>query len=214
MVAFSFNPLGVSYQQGLRLIQLSYFNSVGALEQEVSRIVDEAFTYEERLERGEVEWIGERDEDGFVIWSQTDFYNAATDEAHDSIPTLSKGFVPVIYHHWERGARAWIKHHKAYDSKKYINEHAALAQMVEELGVQIDPDLNLLLCLNNALKHNNARYGRILLDKAPHLFWREYNPDNPFSDLYDAIRLSKEDIGHLILVAGRSGPDANLVFKV
>lgn len=218
MVKFNFNPLGVRYQEGLRHIHIAYSSSYRALDEQLDSMIGEQFTYQERLERGEVEWVGERDEDGHLLWSQEQLNDAAVDECAQSIPTLNKGFIPVLYHHWERGARLLIAVHRPPrnpegNAWKYIREHSELAALLVQLGVTVDPKLDTLVILNNALKHNNARYGRLLLQMAPHMFWRSYDPDDPSSDLYTSIGISRDHIKEFIAVVGRSGASSDTVIR-
>ena len=68
--------------------------------------------YQQNLEQGG-KWIGESDDDGLVIWDQSQILDYEIDVVTEAAQDLRKAFALALYHHWERSARGGSKADKA-----------------------------------------------------------------------------------------------------
>ena len=108
MVKLNFNLAAFSFQRGVAILAKSFASAIVALNADVQNAKDEAFGYQQALEQGG-EWIGETDEDGTVIWDQSQILDYEVDVVDEAAQELRKAFALALYHHWERSARLWTQ---------------------------------------------------------------------------------------------------------
>lgn len=108
MVKLNFNLAAFSFQRGVAILAKSFASAIVALNADVQNAKDEAFGYQQSLEQGG-EWIGETDDDGTVIWDQSQILDYEVEVVNEAAQELRKAFALALYHHWERSARLWTQ---------------------------------------------------------------------------------------------------------
>lgn len=195
-----FNMHGYVFQEGVKTLQRSFAAAIAPLTADVERRSLEATTYQKSLADGG-EWIGERDEDGYVLWDQETVLEMQLEGAQAAQMALRKAFAILAYHHWERSARGW--------SKSLHGKHLRLVELTKKQGYPIDARMGALRDLANALKHENPKWGEQLKCSWPEVFSDGFNAPSPAGSWYEAICLSDDDIGTILDAVARSGPKWN-----
>jgi hypothetical protein len=198
MVKLTFNAYGYSFQSGIDILLKSYTSAQQALENDVEMAADDAFAYQQSREEGG-KFIGERDDDGYIIWDQQDVLNDQHEMAQDALRSLRRAFAISLYHHWERGARAWT------NAKKGAN-HEDLVNGVEALGMKVHPNLQILRMIANLLKHDNDAWGQKVLNAAPTLIGGVTINVPDMTDWYQAVVISETWMTDFFNAVAASGP--------
>lgn len=201
MVALVFNAHGFVFQSGLDILRSSFLEAEEALSSSLERAKDEAFAYQQAQEQG-AGWVGERDDDGHIIWDQQTLLDNNVEVAQEANYAVRCAFAVSIYHHWERSALRWL------DEKQLA--HPTLVSKVRALGYKVDPKMDEIRLLVNALKHGNAHWGLKLFELGNPYFEKGFCP-NDKTDWYDAVRLTHDQIEEIFNVVAASGPDANIL---
>lgn len=197
MVALTWNMLGLAFQEGIKTLRLAYVQASTALEANVDRVKEDAIGYQNAVEEGQPP-IEERDEDGYLISSQDQVYEMEYEAAEEALRSLRKAFVVALYHHWERGARAWTH------ADQWKDKHTQLLKKVQALGVQIDPGLAVVHMIANLLKHDNDDWGnrvraarsdlidsiQITLPNRTEWYYAVVIPDATLLQFFDAVAAS------------------------
>ena len=199
MVPLVFNAHGYGFQSGLRVLSSSFDEAEEAISSSLDRSKVEAFAHQEAVEQG-AEWVGERDDDGLVIWDQQTILDYNVEAAMDANYALRSAYAVAIYHHWERAALRWLKETQI--------AHPKLVSMVRALGYTVDPKIDELRLLVNALKHGNEYWGLKLHTQQPNYFDSDFKP-NDKTDWYSAVRLTSAHIEEIIKIVAKSGPEAD-----
>jgi hypothetical protein len=197
MVALKFNMLGLSFQNNIDILVLSYEAARDALEGEVERAADEAMAHQRAQEQG-APFVGERDGDGYVIVDHQQVLNDQYEMTEEALRTLRKAFAINLYHSWERGARRWTK----LGDK---GNHAILAPAVEALGMTLDPLLDVLRRIVNLLKHDRSETGEKLAFDQPDFIDTSFVVSS-YTDWYDAILISEDQMMAFFTAVRASGP--------
>ncbi|MCW2339123.1 hypothetical protein M2337_003413 [Sphingobium sp. B2D3A] len=203
MAPLRFNLQGYSYQDGISILRNSFEAAQEALHTKREGAMDEAVAYQEGLKEGTVEWIGERDEDGFVIWDQQSVLDYNVRDAEEAAKELRKAFCIAMYHHWERSALQWVD--------KVQLKHAGLVAMVEAIPYPVDAKLSDLHLLVNALKHNNAKWLKQLADKRPDLLMVDLQGEREKVNWYGVISVRPQHVEEFFDVLTASGPTIDSV---
>ena len=161
MVELVFNLQGYFYESGIKVLRQSYDTAEAALYTALENAQSDLAEYEKAQAAG-APFEGERDEDGYVIWSQDQVLKGTVDAAQEALDSLRRSFAISLYHTWERGARIWT-------GAPHDANHSRLSRGVEALGMTVHPDLDVLRLVANVLKHDNNRRGNELLAAAPDL---------------------------------------------
>jgi hypothetical protein len=208
MVKLVFNAYGYTYQNGIRVLIQSYRSAEQALSLDVERIADEAIEHQKAVARGEEEFIGERDDEGNIIWSRQRELNTQYDLAEDALRTLRRAYAIAAYHQWERGARQWTKAPKSDD-------HDKLVKRVEALGLTVDPHVHLLRMVVNLLKHNNDTWGERVRQAEPSLLQKPESRSlfSHSADWFEALNITGTWMTTFFNAVARSGPTLLTVFK-
>jgi hypothetical protein len=188
------------YQDGVNSIRLSYDSAARALKLDTERAYDEISDYNAKVLAGDQSGI-ERDEDGQVLWDEADVLVHRSLQAEDALNTLRKAFVIVLYHHWERSVREWVK------SKN--GKHDALVTAAAAIGQPTDPLLDDLRLLVNTLKHDNERWAEPLHKKRADLFKPEFKITQTDPDWYNEIEVSGTALLDFFSAVSASGPTTN-----
>jgi hypothetical protein len=197
LVEYTFNFQGYTFQEGVKVLQRSFESAIEALAGDVERAKEEAVAYQESVDRGG-EWVGERDEDGHVIWDQADVLTFDVEAAEDAAMALRKAFVIAAYHHWERSARSW--------TGSAINQHDGLAALVAAKGLPIHPKLDAVRFMVNTLKHDKEYWAKKLHDVWSDVFSPDLQPHPVKTDWYEAVRLRDKHVLEAFAVVAASGP--------
>jgi hypothetical protein len=202
---FTFNLHGYMYQQGIKILWAAYSSASSTLYVEWDTAKDDAIAYQKALDAGEVEWEGERDEDGYVIWDKAQIHDMEIDEKGEALSALRKAFILALYHHWERRIRACLS-----SSKK---THAELVKSAIDIGIPIHPGLNAVRDLANLLKHENGKWGEALRGSWPSLFPNGFQKSKSYTNWYDAVKIDEKVITEAFDIVARSGPIVSTRFK-
>jgi len=203
MAALNFNMQGYVYQEGVRVLMSAYAAAADALHEEWMRAQEEAQAYLEDVASGEREWIGERDEDGYVIWDQEQVHEMEIESKREAQSALRKAFILSLYHHWERSARTWTG-----DDRR---DHNKLASSVEALGYPISPRLGAVRDLANLLKHDNDKRGAEVMVTWPAVLATGVPKLGRRTDWYEAVRLTDDHVAEAFNIVAASGPDEKLL---
>jgi hypothetical protein len=197
MAQFSFNALGYWFQSSINILWRSYECARTALEDDIERAAETAVAYQQARDEG-AEFIGEKDEFGGTIWDQQDVLNHQYEMAQDALRSLRRAYVISLYHHWERGARAWTKSPKG--------NHEELVPKVEALGMKVEQEVHTLRILANLLKHDSDKWGAKLISAAPSLVGGVTLNVPNVTDWYEAVILSEDWMILLFEAVRASGP--------
>jgi hypothetical protein len=200
MVALNFNPQAVVFELGLNTIEQGYAAATSGITQEINRKKGAFYDYNRHVENGGAP-TEERDDDGYLIWSQDQLLQATIEAAEDALMSLRKAYAVALYHHWERSALQW--------TNRKNEKHDDLIKYVLAMGYPIDPHLQVVRDLANLLKHSNDRWGLKLYESWPDVFPLDFRP--PVSgawplNWYERVSLSSDHIKSIITAVRRSGP--------
>lgn len=204
VVAFTWNIEGYTFQQGVTVLKDAYQAAADALQEEWQRAKDEAVTYQDAVDSGQTLWIGERDEDGYVIWDQEMVHQMDIEAKIEGQNGLRKAFVLAAYHHWERGARTW--------TSDDVRDHKRLILAVKAKGIGISERLDAVRDLANVLKHDNDARGAELIASWPAVFPKSFQQSNTRTDWYDAVRLTDAHLCEVFDAIAASGPNQTTVY--
>ena len=199
MVELPFNLQGFIFQSGLDALEAGLKTTLTALANELNRIKEERVAYEEASTQGG-EWIGECDDDGYVLWDQSRLLSMQAEAACTALMDAKKAFVIAVYHYWERSALNFIG--------KGLAGHENLENEVRKFCYQIDPKLKAVCWLVNTLKHNNERYGSKLRNVWPEVINSGIR-EAIHADWYGSIHLSDEQVFEVLAVIRNSGPTSS-----
>lgn len=194
MASLRFNLYGYVYQSGLDVLRRSYTVAAGAHAAEAARIRTNLDAYH----RDGV-WIGERDEDGTIIWDQEQILEFDIQAAEEAMLILRKTYVVAAYHHWEKCAQTWV-------GLKARGGHADLAKRARRANVPQSPDLERVYRLANTLKHSNDRTGLKLLEAWPEMLPERDQWTPRGAQWFDAVHLEDADVTTIFDVVAASGP--------
>lgn len=197
MVKFRFNLDGVVYQDGVANLVVSFDAAHSALQQRVAKAEADAAEYDRSIADG-AEPYEERDEEGHLLYRQSDVLEYHIRDALDAAQTLRKAFAITIYHFWERNALRWI-------GKSQI-DHKKLVKKVQQIGYPIDPEIDNLRLLVNLLKHNNVTWGTQLYDARPDLFSSLFTPSEKTVNWESRVILQEHHIVEFMNTIAQSGP--------
>lgn len=203
MAALNFNFEGYVFQEGVRVLINAYEAAAGALDQAWQQARDDRAAYVGGVERGDIEWKGERDEEGYTIWDQEAVHDYEIESKVEAKIALRKAFVLSLYHHWERSARSWTN-----DDRR---DHDKLVPLVERLGYPVSPRLAAVRDLANLLKHDNDKRGDQLLESWPEVLPKVRRHPDRRTDWYEAVQLTEAQLTEAFNIIAASGPDHNLL---
>lgn len=204
MAALDFSPHGVFFESGIDTIEDGYAAAANGITQEINRKKAAFYDYNRHVENGGPP-TEERDDDGYLIWSQDDELKVVIEIAEDALMALRKAYAITIYHHWERSALQW--------TGKRNETHDNLVQLVLKIGYPIDDCLASVRDLANLLKHANDRWGLKLFQSWPELFSDGFSPSSYGSwevNWYDRVLLSDANIKQIMTIVRGSGPKGML----
>lgn len=195
----SFDAKGYLFQEKLNALRSGFETASKTLSKELDDVRTAATQYRQSMENGG-DWIGERDDDGSILWDQENLLEMQEDAAHDTLLAFRKAYVITAYHHWERGMQSWTKSNSSAG-------FSDLLKKAEDRGLIVHERLELVRDLANTLKHNKKSAGQRLLSKWPDLFRPGLQPDK-VRDWYEAMNLEDADVYEVFDIVARSGPRA------
>jgi len=185
------------FEHGLEMLEKGYTAARDSLHDEIERTTVEAAAYEEALANGG-EWIGEYDEDGRILWEQSQMYEARINDVHSALFEVRKAFVIALYHYWEDSVANWM----ALNGKQASHEDMELYCSREGYGPS--PDLGAVRCLANHLKHGrNSRNDWLVRLRNEHPFFLPPQRSKIFG-------FSEDTLFKVAAVIFASGPTATL----
>lgn len=190
MVRLNFDARGYAFQAGLNVLRESYVSASTALAASVERVNAEAVTY-----IASDEFIGERDDDGYVLWEQGQVLDMQRETAQEALMAFRRAYAIALYHYWEREIQTNTESGTSADYEKLVKRAA-------DKGILIDARLGMVRDLANALKHNKgmklqASWPDVLTPRA-----RTGQPRN----WYEAVQLADEHVAEVFEIIARSGP--------
>lgn len=190
MPKLTFDLRGYAFNEGLNVLWEGYVSASRALIADVERVKAEAASYE-----ASDEFIGERDDEGNILWEQDSLLAMQQETAEEALMALRKAYVLVLYHHWERAVRAYTESGKSAD-------HEKLVKRADAKGIPIHAQLNLVRDLANALKHNK---GGSLRQSWPKVLTFRARSNEP-RDWYESIQLEDSHLVEIFEIIAQSGP--------
>jgi hypothetical protein len=144
MVDLSHILIPYHFEHGLRMLEKGYAAMRDALLAEAENIEKEARAYEDAIALDESKRIEERDDEGYLLWEQSQIFELKISEVHEAILDFRKSFVVAAYHHWERHATVWCGS---------PGTHEELVVNHTNKGYRSCPEIGAVRCLANHLKH-------------------------------------------------------------
>lgn len=133
------------FNHGLELLEKGYRAASGALKDEIAQAEAASKAYETATANGG-KIIGEWDDDGTLLWEQSQMYAIQIDDIHLALFEVRKAFVIALYHFWEDSVARWMK-------KKGQITHEKMVDFCASQGYGPSPDIGAARCLANHLKH-------------------------------------------------------------
>jgi hypothetical protein len=199
MAGLNFDLRAYIFQEGVKVLRTSYGDAENAVKARLAKVLQDAEDYQASLRDGEG-WIGERTDDGHVIWDHEGVLEMQAEKADEALQSLRKAFVISTYHQWERSARWWTA------SPPSVDSHLKLVGRVVGAGIRVDSRLSAVRDLSNLLKHGNARCGRALRASWPELLHIRWRQGHEPSDWYEAVRLDEAHVHEVLDIVSASGP--------
>ncbi|MBX9455448.1 MAG: hypothetical protein KL863_05160 [Rhizobium sp.] len=189
---FSFNTVGYEFESAIRSFRKSFELSRSALEADVEKIRADLEAY-----LAGDEFVGERTDEGDIIWEQDRIYEMDIEAAEDAVLELRRTYMIAIYHAWERAIRR--------QTKTDVHSHALLVEAAKKDHIEPLPELEKVSQLVNLLKHNNAKWAKKLLDSWPDVVTPGILGRRD-GDYYSSVILTDDHIEEILRAAAASGP--------
>lgn len=202
MAKLNFNMQGLVFQGGVDTLRSGFDTAVDALRSAWTRSQQDLEAYEAAVAADPSQWIGE-EEDGHVLWEQSQMLEISIADAEEALLALRKAFVIAVYHHWERAARRWTLLTVRAD-------HKALSAGTLATGYPVNPKLEAVLHLVNTLKHDSATKGERLLAAWPEVFSPGFTPTSR-THWYEAVRVTDAQVLEVCEIVASSGPTVEMV---
>lgn len=196
---FNFDLRGYVFLSGIDVLRQSFASAREALVRDIHRSRKAIAEHEEALARGEP-WVGERDDEGNIIWDQAQVLDLDVEIAEDAAAALRKAFAISLYHHWERSALIW--------TGRTNENHDKLCLLVTAQGIPIDPKLGAVRDLVNLLKHSNEKWGTALQSSWSSMFRSSFRLGQVRTDWYDAVQITDQHMMEIFEIITASGPTA------
>lgn len=186
------------FQSGVDRIRDAYRASVVAMEHARREAQEAYIRYEESGEDD-----SEYDEDGVLTHSTRHALDQDKWETSLAVIVVREAFITSAFHYWEVSARAWTGLQRTGDNFPKLIKACAMLYSV-------DPQLEALNCLNNLLKHNNARRAQELaMLRDDHFLRTPYCSLPKRKDLDDGswgLRITHEHVEEAFEIVRASGP--------
>jgi hypothetical protein len=204
-----FNTAGYDLARGIDILVDSLKTSTDALAARHAQTAKDYAAYETGVADGSIKRIGEYEEGIGWIWEQSEHYDYDLETIAEVLATMNKAHVVALYHHWERVILRWAKIQKP--KKKGNVNHEDLCGAIEAAGFKVHPRMAAIRDLNNALKHNSAKYGPDLLVSWPELFDDDFDPGGGQNvNWHDAISITVVQMDEIVEALRSSGPPTYL----
>lgn len=192
MAKLNFDTRGYAFKAGLDVLREGYASASKALASDVERVKARAAAYE-----ASDEFIGDRDDDGNILWEQGRVLSMQQETTEEALMALRRAYVLVLYHHWERAIRTYTDSGGSADHEKLVKRATAK-------GLPIDARLGVVRDLANALKHGK---GGALQQSWPDVLTFRARSHEP-RDWYEAIKLEDAHVVEVFEIIAQSGPRA------
>ncbi len=189
---------GYVFQDGLNVLRTGFQCAAKALAGIAEQTKNEAIDYQDAVERGG-EWIGEQDEDGYVLWDHASVLEMRVEAAEEALMALRKTSIIALYHHWERLVRLWTNSADKAD-------HCKLVSRAQTKRIPIDPKLVAIRDLANTLKHASDQSGNKLLQSRSDVFGPGFQAFPGRTNWYKAVSLTNCHVLEAFDIVSASGP--------
>lgn len=166
---FVFSPRGYVYQSGLDCIRLAAKSGQNSLQEAISFKQEQLKQYE-----ADSVFVGERDEDGYVLWEQNDILNLDIERLQEALLELRRAFALTAYHYWETSVYQWFHQENPETQSINLGNYRNLAKTLKDLGnkdpsLQNIPDKNLCIVshISNVIKHTSDNSKEYLSKNMP-----------------------------------------------
>lgn len=197
MAILRFNAHGYFFQESARNLFNAFDRASAGLDLEIKRIRSEKESYLDSLAH-DGEWIGDVDQDGNVLWDHEMELNNEIESLEEGLNSLRKSFVVSIYHYWERAI--------LISTGRKQEKHDNLVKYAEKIGIHTHPRLGAVRDAVNTLKHNNAKWGLLLVKS-----WPDILTPRAISGLsvnwYEAITFTDAHLEEVFNIVTASGPN-------
>ncbi len=200
MAPIPFNILGYRFEKGLQVFKESFDSAMVGVLRKKEAIQAELMEYKHSLDNGG-KWIGERDEDGYLLWDRETLLEMDLEESAEAVVELRKAFVLAIYHYWERTIRIYC--HTTEPG------HPNLIDRAKENGIMIGQHLERVHLLANVLKHNSSKWGNRLIRAWPDVFSTRFQ-SNDQTDWSAALAITDLHVNDAFEAILNSGPRSKL----
>lgn len=190
MAKLGFDMRGYAFKAGLDVLRQGHASASKALTADIERVQAEAAAYE-----ASPDFIGDHDEDGNLLWEQSQVLAFQQETAEDALQALRKAYVLALYHHWERAIQTYTDSGKSADHKKLVKRAPAK-------GIPLHARLDVVRDLANAMKHNK---GGSLQQDWPEVLRYGARTHEP-RDWYEAIQVEEAHIAEIFEIIEQSGP--------
>ena len=188
---------GWMFQEDLRQLQDAYKASRSNSDSRMQRAEQEWAKLEEDVAAG-VASFTEEDEDGQVIYDQSDHFGEIAAEIERVQQLVREAFAISLYHFWEREAGRLMG--KQYRPKSSLSE-------LKQLGLCPDfAGLERLRLVCNVAKHSAGSSADQLHQLHPEMFDTKRMADFETGPDYESLILADADIDAFFSVVRKSGP--------
>lgn len=118
---------GYLFARRLDVVHKAFLTSRIALDEFAAEQEDALAKYEGEAALG-MDPIGQRDADGFVIWSEDQLLQMRIEDAREEFQTVHKAAVISAYHGWEDASRCFTK-------KSHKAQHLDLVRALADQGI-------------------------------------------------------------------------------
>ena len=188
---FTFDSVAHSYQETLSILEETLSAAREGLRQKKIDKFNKLSEYE-----SSGEFIGE-EEDGRIIWCQSDIYRYDIDTIDEAILDLNKIYIPAFYHAWERMVIKWAAPKKDFT-------HIGLKKALQAKSVNTHSRLDDICNLNNLIKHNNSKYAKLLFQSWPEIF--NHRDIIIHSNFHSGFLINDEQMSEIIHALKHSAP--------
>lgn len=157
MAPLSFNVIGFTFVKRMKALYESYRVAAKELTISLGAKVRQLEDYKLGVTNGSPP-IEERDEDGYLLWSQEQVLELDIDAINDALHGLRNSFAIAVFHAWE--ASIQMQSRFKAGEKATIKSYNELVKAASLMNIQVQPELRKICTLVNLLKHQNPILGK------------------------------------------------------
>lgn len=209
---FIFSPRGYVYQSGLDCIRLAAESGQISLQETIAFKQEQLKQYEENGV-----FVGDRDEDGNVLWEKSDLLNLDIERLQEALLELRRAFALTAYHYWETSVYQWFYQENPGAPSKNLGNYEKLTDTVRDLGKK-DPalgniqneNLRIVSHISNIIKHTSEKSKEYLSRNMPNELVGTIKNTRDIYGNRPQIYLEEHHLNWVFDVIAHSGPAANV----